>query len=140
MTEVALIMIRHNNRYLLIQRSLEDEYGGLWAMPGGKKDSSDQSIYQAAERELEEETGLVSQHLEELLTTTKEQYHIHLFMCTLWSGNPSLICKDVIGVGWFTIPEIWQLDKSLTPWLLSFLSDLTFSIRHDHKYRNKIDD
>ena len=51
---------------LLIKRGHEP-YGGMWAIPGGFVDI-DESLDQAAKRELEEETGVREVYLEQLYT------------------------------------------------------------------------
>lgn len=51
---------------LLIQRA-EEPYQGMWALPGGFM-KMDESLEEAAYREMEEETGLKNAYLEQLFT------------------------------------------------------------------------
>ncbi len=56
--EVAVAVTRHSKtgKYLVMKRSGEESSSGLWSFPGGLVE--DESIEEAAMRELEEETGL----------------------------------------------------------------------------------
>lgn len=51
-------------RVLLVQRKI-DPYQGKWALPGGFVETQE-PLEEAAKRELQEETGLVIDHLEQL--------------------------------------------------------------------------
>lgn len=52
-------VILHENKVLIIQRGLDDEYfPGLWEVPGGKMEATDPSIQAVAEREVFEEIDL----------------------------------------------------------------------------------
>ena len=63
---VAFSVQDHNLSVLLIQRAVEP-FAGMWALPGGFV-NIDEDIEAAAERELEEETGLSGAYLEQLYT------------------------------------------------------------------------
>lgn len=133
---VAQTAVRLDNRYLLIQRALADSYGGLWALPGGGQDGGE-TIKKTASRELQEEVGIVPTKLTELFqihsTHDDKDYLTHIFLCKQFTGSPHPATEDVIGVGWFTIPEIWKLDTSLTPWTIKCLPQLSFLVRHDYR-------
>lgn len=52
-------LIIDQNKVLVIQRGLDDEYSpGFWEVPGGKMEATDLSIQAAAEREVLEENSL----------------------------------------------------------------------------------
>jgi 8-oxo-dGTP diphosphatase len=63
---VAFSVQTRNLSVLLIQRAAEP-FAGMWALPGGFV-KIDEDIETAAERELEEETGLSGAYLEQLYT------------------------------------------------------------------------
>ena len=60
---VAQIAVRLDSRYLLIQRTLADSYGGLWSLPGGGQNDNE-TVEKAASRELQEEVGIVPADLQ----------------------------------------------------------------------------
>ena len=130
MKEIVWTIVRKSNRYLLVQRDLEDVAGGLWSFPGGKMNEEDSSKQHAAMRELEEETSIIAEDMKELFKTILNQYKIVFFLCDHWAGE-ARCGSGVIGTGWFTIPEIYNLDKSLDPFLSKALPQLAFSVRHD---------
>jgi len=53
----ADMVVFHNNEVLLIKRNNEP-FKGKFAIPGGHMDETDNNVYEAAERELREETGI----------------------------------------------------------------------------------
>ena len=55
--EVALAVPQNEEKFLLVKRSKENSSSGQWAFPGGKIEEGE-TAYDAALRELEEETGL----------------------------------------------------------------------------------
>lgn len=57
MVRVLAAVIRRQGRYLLCLRPPEKRHGGLWEFPGGKLEG-DESLAQAAQRELMEELGV----------------------------------------------------------------------------------
>ena len=68
MLTVDAVVFRINGdkpEVLLIQRK-HDPYAGIWALPGGYVDM-DETVEEAIVRELEEETGLKTKNLKDLL-------------------------------------------------------------------------
>jgi len=133
MIEVVWNILRHNNRFLLAQRSIHDCAGGTWVFPGGKRDPEDRTIIDAARRELNEEVGIEGTQFEQLCSMHLDKYHVQVFYCNKWHGNPKPACSDIIGVGWFTLAEMYALGKSIAPFMNNSLMYLAYLIQHyDH--------
>ena len=60
-TQVAKLatawLIKDKNNFLLFKRNSKNGFGE-WALPGGKMDTTDETVYHGAIRELKEETGI----------------------------------------------------------------------------------
>jgi 8-oxo-dGTP diphosphatase len=66
-TDVVIISLRHKDLQVLLIRRGHPPYRGKWAIPGGFV-HPDESLDEAARRELEEETGVREVYLEQLYT------------------------------------------------------------------------
>ncbi len=129
MIEVVWIVLKNKNRFLLIQRSIDDVAGGTWCFPGGKVDPGDQIPLNAAIRELKEETGFIVHELKQLSTLRIKQYDQHIFLCNRWNGKLNLSCEDIMGAGWFTLLEIYALEQSLAPFLAKSLMCVSYLLQ-----------
>jgi 8-oxo-dGTP diphosphatase len=65
--DVVIFTLREDDLQVLLVRRGEPPFKGRWAIPGGFA-NSDESLEQAAARELDEETGLSGLYLEQLYT------------------------------------------------------------------------
>jgi len=128
--KVVWTILRQDNRFLLAQRSLSDTASGTWVFPGGKADPEDQTPLDTAARELKEEVGLDGGQFRKLCGTRLGKYHVQVFYCQQWSGKPRPACDDIIGVGWFTIAEIYALGQSLATFVNESLMYLAYLIQH----------
>lgn len=104
--EVALAIVRQDDRYLVDRRSTSDAFDGLWEFPGGKIQEGE-SPSQAARRECLEELGLhVTPHT--ALAPVKHVYEartfrLHPVICCVQSGTAKARESVVEEVRWVTI-------------------------------------
>lgn len=57
-TNVSVIVV-HDNKILLMQRSLTDDYfAGAWGIPGGYMEDFESTLEETAKREVKEELGI----------------------------------------------------------------------------------
>ena len=87
----AGILIDSENRYLLGQRPEGKPYAGYWEVPGGKVEKGE-TVFQALQRELQEELG-IDIHSSEELTVLEHDYphaYVRLYVSIIrdWSGTP----------------------------------------------------
>lgn len=129
MIEVVWTILKSGNRFLLIQRSVYDAFGGTWCFPGGKIDPDDDTPADAAARKLKEETNIDGHNFKLLQTLRSGQYRNHIFFCNIWNGECNLSCDDVVGMGWFTIAEIHAMSQSLSPFLAECLMYLSYLLQ-----------
>jgi 8-oxo-dGTP diphosphatase len=66
-TDVVIFTLREQRLQLLLIRRRNDPHAGMWALPGGFLDMTE-DIERCAQRELEEETGVSGVYLEQLYT------------------------------------------------------------------------
>jgi A/G-specific adenine glycosylase len=97
---VAIAVIMNKEGKLLIdKRRPEGFLGGLWELPGGKKQKKE-TFKQAIEREVREETGLRVESVKKLCIVKHAYSHfsvsLHTYLCNPVSGKASpLGCEEV---------------------------------------------
>ena len=115
------VCIDSKERILIIRRSNIDRREGQWTLPGGHVDDEDGSIEAAASRELEEETGLVSDssQMKYLGEPKPGKYY---FLAKSWSGevdvlipNPETGLIEHDDYKWASINDIKDIDNSEIP-------------------------
>jgi 8-oxo-dGTP diphosphatase len=101
-------------RVLLIQRDLEP-FRGIWALPGGFI-HLDESLEEAARRELREETGLTHVFMEQLYTFGEVDRDprgrvvtVAYFSLVNLSDHPVRPDTDARSAAWFSLTELPQL-------------------------------
>lgn len=90
----AVALIDPSCRVLLGQRPLGGDLPNLWEFPGGKRRAGE-TVQMAARREMLEELG-VTIRPDKLIPFdsvihryTKFELCLHLFVCSMWNGDPS---------------------------------------------------
>ena len=86
----AGILIDSEGRYLLGQRPEGKPYAGYWEVPGGKVEKGE-TVFQALQRELQEELG-IDIHSSEELTVLEHDYphaYVRLYVSIIkkWTGT-----------------------------------------------------
>jgi 8-oxo-dGTP diphosphatase len=113
--DVVIFTVRKDElKVLLIKRALKP-YKGRWALPGGFV-GIDESLIDAAKRELREETGVAAAYLEQLYTfgEPKRDPRERVISVAYYALMPSdaleiKAASDAEGVGWFSVDDLPQL-------------------------------
>ena len=89
--DIAAGLVWRDESLLITRRPANGLLGGLWEFPGGKRREGE-SLEQACQREIEEETGLRVAVGEPFLSIDHAYTHfritLHLFHCTSTRGTP----------------------------------------------------
>ena len=113
----AAVMLLKDGKVLLGKRHDDPEKAGsqlhgegTWTLPGGKVDFGE-TIYDAAKRELKEETDLNAKKLELISVTDEIVHDAHFvtmgFVCTEWEGELKTMEPDeIIEWKWFSLDEL----------------------------------
>jgi len=100
--EVAAGLVFRAGRLLITQRRWEDDLGGLWEFPGGKRKPAE-TFAQCLERELHEELGIQVQ-VHELVQAITYSYpdktvHLRFYRCAWVRHEPqALECQAAIWI------------------------------------------
>ena len=111
----ALAVVVHQRQVLLVQRSKQPDEG-LWGFPGGHVEWGE-TVFQAAARELLEETGIAAQpqafldNLDLLLRDASGAVQAHYLLvgvaCEYQSGAP-VAGDDARDARWFPVQQILE--------------------------------
>jgi 8-oxo-dGTP diphosphatase len=111
-TDIVVFTIRHDALKVLLIKRAEDPYLGSWALPGGFVEISE-SLDQAAERELAEETGVTGVYLEQLYSfgrpdrDPRERVITVAYYALIPSDRIQIrAATDAEAVGWFALDEL----------------------------------
>lgn len=110
--DVVIFTIRNDELKVLLIKRANDPFQGQWALPGGFVDM-DESLVEAARRELHEETGVEAGYLEQLYTFGQpdrdpRERVISVAYYALMPSDALEIkaASDAEGVGWFTAGDL----------------------------------
>lgn len=108
MLAVRAIITNEESEILILKRAHDDEYGGLWCLPGGKVDFG-QTAEEAIEREVQEETSLGCTstkflfYMDGLPDEPEEKHYLTLFFRCEVKGDIKL--NDESDAFFWIIPE-----------------------------------
>ena len=111
---IASVAIREGIRYLLVKEA-KKEVQGLWNFPTGKVEYGE-SLIKAAEREVKEETGFECKivgisGINYFYWNDMPGFTVRFnFIGERVSKMAESLAKDVLGISWFTIKEIQEMD------------------------------
>ncbi len=85
-TQIAIAVVRHDDRFLIGQRPAGTPLAGCWEFPGGKvKTAEGESTQDAARRECLEETNVLvavgGEYLAQVESYEHGAVHLHFFDC-----------------------------------------------------------
>ncbi|MFT8777494.1 MAG: NUDIX hydrolase [Gluconacetobacter liquefaciens] len=131
-----LSVVVRGPRLLLIRRANPPDQG-LWGFPGGRIEQGE-TLFQAAERELREETGFVTR-AQGVLTAfdvldrmpegrLRFHYVIAVVRCADSGQTDIRAADDAVAVDWFTLDQIRAALERMSPGLLE-LGTLALSDR-----------
>ena len=113
--DVVIFTIRNEQLKLLLIRRAYKPYKGKWALPGGFI-NMEESLDDAAKRELKEETGVAGVYLEQLYTfgVPKRDPRERVITVAYYALIPSdkiqlQAATDAEAVGWFGMDELPKL-------------------------------
>jgi 8-oxo-dGTP diphosphatase len=105
--EVTAAVIWRGGRLLAARRRADQARGGLWELPGGKREPGEE-LEGCLARELREELGIEVSVGERLLSTCHDypelRVRLHAFACTLVAGEP--VAREHQAVRWLTSDEL----------------------------------
>ena len=125
----AGILLDSEGRYLLGQRPVGKPYAGYWEVPGGKVEKGE-TVFQALQRELQEELGIQIQSSEELTVLEHDYPHafVRLYVSIIrdWTGTPTGCEGQTLSWEWIAsetpsveplLPAAWPMLECLRRFL-----------------------
>lgn len=123
---VAGCLVKKDDKFLLVQEKQPKVYG-LWNLPAGFVDKNE-SIEDAAKREVKEESGYEVELLKEIgihHESTKTPVK-HIFRARVIGGKLTVQENEILDVKWLSYDEIETLHKNKklrAPWLWEIIKN-----------------
>ena len=110
---VLAAVIQRNDRYLICKRPPHKRHANLWEFPGGKLESNE-SLLDAANRELQEELGVTAIKVGEPLVSLADpgSHFVIEFIPTTIRGEPT--CLEHSELRWASLDELQSLPLAPT--------------------------
>lgn len=111
-----LAMVRRGSKFLLVRRA-KPPNSGYWGFPGGVQELGE-TIFDAAQRELAEETGVTAVQPQvftafdaiERDDDNRIRYHYTLIVVALeWQSGDGEAGDDAAALGWFALEDVETL-------------------------------
>lgn len=113
--DVVMMSLRHRDLQVLLVKRRSWPFEGMWAIPGGFI-NMDESLEEAAKRELQEETGVQDVYLEQLYTfgdpgrDPRTRVITVVYFALLDSDRLQVkAADDAADVGWFSVYQLPSL-------------------------------
>ena len=144
---VSDVIVRHRDgTYLLMRRDPRKSFGGMWEATAGGSALQGEDPRMCAERELREETGIVSGELSEVGRVRDDTNHTIYaeFLCVTGAGKDSVILQEgeTADFRWVTREELLRMrrDELVTERMQMYLDELrpgSFRITlYEERYRD----
>ena len=123
------ILVRHTDgSYLLMQRDWRKNFGGTWEATAGGSALKGESALECALRELQEETGIGSDHLDEVGRVVGHDTVYVEYLCVTDCARDSIRLQEgeTIAYRWVSQRELLGMKKSelITERMQKFLKEL----------------
>lgn len=123
------ILVKHTDgNYLLMQRDWRKNFGGTWEATAGGSALKGESALECALRELQEETGIVSDHLDEVGRVVGRDTVYVEYLCVTDCARDSIRLQEgeTIAYRWVSQSELLGMKKSelITERMQKFLKEL----------------
>jgi 8-oxo-dGTP diphosphatase len=130
-SNVCIGLIKNNKEQILLsQRTKYDTGAGLWELPGGTMEASEQQK-ETLYRELHEEVNITCEQAHYLLSvkfpTKNKMIHLHLWNVVRWSGN--VAANENQNLDWVFITQLKSYD--LLPGTLAILRQLSSHVGYN---------
>lgn len=130
MQDIVWIIVRRHNRLLLVKRVVKDHNQTLWTFPGGTVNNFDQNHAIEIHRMLENKTGLDVSKFRLVSNIKSQNTIIHTLYCDEYKGGLSVCNNNIVGLGWFSISEIYSLGNELCKHVSNNMAYLSYLIQH----------
>ena len=145
----VLVYVENDNNFLMMKRNKKEDdfHEGYWVAPGGKR-KENETIREAAKRELEEETGLISKKLKFMGflnfpdlgdSPFMDEWLGFVFICSKFEGN--LLKKSPEGeLKWIKKNKMLDLDMWEGDYIFTelLLNNKKFDIQLTYRKNNLI--